>query len=238
LLCLKANDEDADEEFLLNWEEPQKNNGMLVYLCDVVVGNEMVESVTILKPIFDMRDAKNKNITATLLGDGSGIRVSEPTVPSCLLDGPHGDCRLSKIAHAVVAKSIKKKEAGLARTRQFKTVILRFPDGKTCNSKHFNKKGTHFLNNNIEVKGLDIKGKDPKKILMESKVAFMTWKVAVDGTTRDFNDSDDEDGDDEEWTTALSKHKKDQANKGETMDVDHDEQAEQANDDAWNVTES
>jgi hypothetical protein len=216
LLCFKANDEDANEELLLNFEEPENNNGMLVHQCDVVIGKEMVECVTILKPIYDIRDVRNKRITATLLQDGSGIRVSEPTVPFYLLDCPHGSCERSKIAHAVVVKKIKSKNT----TRQFKTVILQFPQVMTCNNKCFNKKGSNFLLNNIDFKALELKGKDQRVTLVESKVAYLTWKVATDGTSRDFNDSDDDDSDDDEWTAALSKHTTDQATGGTDMEDD------------------
>ena len=224
MLCFIASDEDADEELLLNFEEPENNSDMLVYQSDVVVGKEMVEAVTILKPIYDMRDTRNKSITATLLEDGSGIRVREPTVPSYLLDGPHGSCRLSKIAHAVVVKRIKKKNGA----RQFKTVILRFPEGTTCSNDHFNKKASRFLNNNIGFKELELNGKDSSKTLMESSVAFMTWKLAIDGTSRDFNNSDDEDSDDE-LAAALSKHndKKDHQDSTPAMDAENYEDCDQ-----------
>ena len=153
-----------------------------------------------------------------MLGDGSGIRVRESTVPSYLLDGRHGSDRLSQIAHAVAVKRIKKNAA-----HQFKTVILRFPQGTTCNNKHFNKKGTRFLSNNVGFKELELKGKDPNVTLMESSVAFMTWKLAIDGTSRDFNNSDDEDSDDE-LAAALSKHnQKDQQASTPSMDVQEED---------------
>ena len=222
MLCFKANDEDVNtDDFPLDFEEPQKNNGMLLYRNDVVIaGKEIVECASIMKPICDMRDAKNKLITATLLADGSGIRVREPSVPSYLLEGPHGDCSLSQIAHKVVSKKIKKKDGN----RQFKTQILRFPEGMTCNKSHFNKRGTPLLDNNVDFKDVIlIKGKeDPDDKI---KVSFFTWKVAVDGTNRAFDESDDDDDDDDEWNAALSKHKKDQnkAASKAAMDLDGDE---------------
>jgi hypothetical protein len=99
LLCFKANDLDANEEWLLNFEESKNNNGMLVYQSDVVIRKEVVECISVLKPMYDMREVRNKRITATLLRDGSGIRVSERTVPLFLLDSPHSSCERSDTQH-------------------------------------------------------------------------------------------------------------------------------------------
>lgn len=89
--CFCFEDDDLpDDEFTLDLEFPERNNGMLVIqAADIVCqAKELVNSLTIFKPVYDARDAKTKKITASLLPDGSGILVMEPTVPSYLLVSP------------------------------------------------------------------------------------------------------------------------------------------------------
>lgn len=187
--CFK-DDDHPDEEITLDFEYPERNNGMLVILANDIVcdSKELVNSLSIFKPIYDARDAKSKKITASLLPDGTGILVREPTVPTYLLE----------INKEMKAACMKKEPS-----HQCKTVLLRFPEGTTCNDKHFNKNSLQ-LNNNLRLKSLDLVGKDPSKT-MDSKVAYISWKVAIDGDTRDFNESDDEEEFDE-WEDAFSKH--------------------------------
>lgn len=165
----------------------------------IVVDNELVDSLVIYKPLFDIRDATSKNIKikASLLFDGTGIMVTEPKVPSYfykevekihLLEGLHG-CETMRSAHHVAAKDIRNQTH-----RQQKRVLLRFPEGVTCKVGHFNgatSSNDNKLKNNLRMMEMPV-NKQGNQI---ATVQFIYWRVVIEGTHRCLN-SDGEESDD------------------------------------------
>jgi hypothetical protein len=158
---------------------------------------QLIDALVIFKPIFDVRDAKGKNkIRASMLPDGDGIVVTEPTLPTFMmemtnemhaLEGEDNGCVPTYQAHRVAVTDIK-KSAG----RQTKEVVLRFPDGIRCKMEHFNgKKDGLKLSNNLRILPgeLGTGGAD-------TTFAYIFWKLPIDEKQRllqeEAEDSDDD----------------------------------------------
>ncbi len=81
--------QEVDDEFTLDVQFPENNkNGMSSFMTlNVVAGNNVVNYLVIVKPVFDISDTSGRNkISASLLQDGSGIVISEPKIPCFCLN--------------------------------------------------------------------------------------------------------------------------------------------------------
>lgn len=134
----------GSREMDFDFENAERNEGMLVVKAGgVQVGHELVEVVTIIRHIEDVEDFRNGRFQAQLLPDKSGIEFTFPSVPSYLVDavavkslyGSEGiyACKETSLSHAVAATDVHDDEE-----RQLRHIIAYFPDGITCNNRHFN----------------------------------------------------------------------------------------------------
>ena len=208
-LVLPFSDQDPDkpEEYILDIENPENNrNGILVIRGNEVVVNdatEMVDVLTIYKPLFDLRDAEKSK--ACLLPDWRGIQITEPKVPLCFsenakdmhrMEGKNQICEPTLRAHLAAANDIRKQPR-----RQQKQVIMRFPDGLTCNAQHFNGKNKHEpckLKNNVRtMETVSMKEKDIFSGEREktATVQFIFWKVVIEAAPRRLEDDTEEESD-------------------------------------------
>jgi hypothetical protein len=186
----------GEEEYDLDIERPENNvNGIMVVKGSEIIvgGKEVVDALTIYKPLYDVRDYKAKKVKASLLADGTGITVTEPTVPFYFiqnagqiydLEGAKA-CESTARTHAIAATGIKTNN-----NRQIKQVTLKFPDGITCNNDNFNKSttkdGSLKLKNNLRMMPVQM-DKDDKGDPITTTIAFVFWKVSIDGEARHLN---------------------------------------------------
>jgi hypothetical protein len=70
---------------MLSMDYPKRNpNGMMVFHAnDMKVDKELIDCITIYKPLFNARDIKKTK--AMLHEDGGGILVTEPSVPTYMI---------------------------------------------------------------------------------------------------------------------------------------------------------
>lgn len=188
------NKEDTDE-FTLDLKRPSANhNGMLVLRSDnLVSGRDMIDCITIIKPLFDARD--KLHVKAELLGDGTGFQVTEPSIPTYMVKDVEGmgilesedEFENAVRAHHKVATTRTKDH--LRRTKFF------FPDNIRC------KVG--------KVPGVSLKMKNQFRLIKVSGagkvstqapqiLAYIVWRLIVDGETRMIEKQESEDSDDYE----------------------------------------
>ena len=84
------NEEGDVDEFILNFKRPTANpNGMLVLRSDnLVCDTDMIDCITIIKPLFDARD--KSQVKANLFDDGTGFQVFEPSIPTYMVKDLEG----------------------------------------------------------------------------------------------------------------------------------------------------
>jgi hypothetical protein len=171
-------------------EHPENNEGMLVLKgVEIMISQEVLDAITIIRPLEDVDDFRKGRVQAQLLPDRSGIKFTLPSVPSYLLDAKdikslyaldgNGACTATKRAHDVAATDIQ-----LSDDRRLRHIIAYFPEGTTCSNRHFND-GVDGLNLKTRLvmfqNKLTFKGKPP----IPSLKPHVQWKVVVDtGRTR------------------------------------------------------
>lgn len=168
----------------LDFEHPENNDGMLVLKGnEITIGFEMINVVTIIKPLEDVEDFRKGRIKAHLLPDKSGIMFSWPSVPAYLLDpdeieklykmDSHGVCLATRRSHDVVATDVHSDDV-----RKLRHIIAHFPKGITCSNRYFND-GMDGLNlktkliifqNLVHNKGRDVPCPKP----------MVRWKVVLE----------------------------------------------------------
>ena len=129
------------EDITLNLLRPEDNNGLLVLRgVDITTGNQVVDAITIYKPLEDIQDFREKRIKAALFEDGSGIKVCWPSIPAFFfdvermhaVDGTHV-CEPTMRSHRVAVTAVSSDQ-----NRRVRQIFIHFPDGITCNNNHFN----------------------------------------------------------------------------------------------------
>jgi hypothetical protein len=128
----------------LDFVHPENNQGMLVLKgSEILVGQEVVDAITIIRPLEDVEDFRQGRIKARLLADRTGIRISLPAAPAFLieakdinalyeLDGRNA-CAATKRAHDIVATDIQADDE-----RRVRHIVAYFPEGITCSNRLFN----------------------------------------------------------------------------------------------------
>ena len=180
-------DEDDDDvlEVKLNLTNGEKNNifGIHAFIsAPFIYGDEEVEVVVIQKQvndIDDVRDTANHPITMTLLEDGSGIDVVEPSMPSFML-APNGGLDLYEDCKEEMAKALLTKHmiqvAGIKNTPSRKTnkYRLKFPPNIRCKMGYMNEMNGNDLHGHVTVVKKDIKNKRGKSIVFTNvTIRFM-----------------------------------------------------------------
>ena len=169
---------------------------------EVQVEKNMVDKLTILKPIFDMDDFDLKLYKAALTKGGTGIVVTEPTIPGYLWKNPvkiqelidfdqKSSCTKSELTYKFIRMDMKKN-----REHRTHEVIYYFPQDITCNNQHFNgskKMGekqeliTEMFVFELEI-GVDAdKGNEP----IFQYCPFLCWKMAINGEDKQVDDDED-----------------------------------------------
>lgn len=167
---------------------------MVLRAVGVVHENKELDTLTIYKPLYDIRDALDNQIKASLLSDGTGIMYTEPKATTYLSkdivkihrmeNQTDNDREPLHRAHRVAANNIKKDSS-----RQQKKVLLQFPDGITCSVGHFSRNQKNpQLKNNKRMMNVNENDTDPG-----TAVQFVFWQMVIDGAPRNLDSSDESD---------------------------------------------
>ena len=201
-----------EEQYDLNFVYPERNPpGVFAFLTPNVMleSKEVVDVVSVYKCAVDARDTMD--IKAEMLEDGTGILVSQPSVPSFLIknvkqmyaydkndDTKEDFAEALMRDHLVTANAIDKR-----KERQTQQVELRFPPGVTCNTKHFKNKPTdNRLRNNKRLCTVTVipgPTKDDPPIKTQD-IPFILWRMTVDKEDRHV---EQEDSDSDEDLAAM-----------------------------------
>jgi hypothetical protein len=192
---------------------------MVIRGSDVKFEDEILNTLTIYIPVPDARDGKQKKYKATLLSDGSGIRVMMPSMPFYFIqavDAIHslevgGDtdagsastaiCEQTKLKHLALATAMR-----TTRTRQVKELVFRFPDKMTCTNSHYNKRKSPAdlkLKNNLRMLDVEV-DKDADGDPVIHTMTFIFWKVVIEGEVQKLEAAADSESDDD-WTEATKR---------------------------------
>jgi hypothetical protein len=152
---------------------------------------QVVDKLSIYKPIFDIEDMKSKRYAARISQDGGGIIVTEPSVPQFLWEDADGIQNLVDGSNVCTVTRLSYRVHGtrFAENDEIRTteVEYRLEDGITINNEFFNQDcngappATPFL--------LEPKMVVQKRVLMTDRsgndvvdfMPFVVWKMAIDG---------------------------------------------------------
>jgi hypothetical protein len=190
--------QESDEKFTLDLKFPEQNkNGMMAFMAlDVVFGNNMVDCLVIVKPVFDMSDTSGSNkISATLLQDGSGIVIKEPKIPSFCLDDTiflsEDDTNISRAIfgkHSTIATAVKSSQS-----RLMKNTLCYFPGDMKCYLSIDDGEGLKLKNKLRVVEGMKIIDPSDGTTLIQHYNTFIYWTLAVQGTERPLSEEENND---------------------------------------------
>jgi hypothetical protein len=163
----------------LQWEDP--------------VTRQVVDKLSIYKPIYDIHDYREGRYLARLSQNGNAIIITEPVVPEYLWNEPEAIQKLvdgvgNEVCH-VTDKSYKITRTRFVENKEYRTFESRylFPKDVTCNNEFFNndangappgspyKLVTKMI---LQKRQLGIDG-DNRPIF--SFMPFIVWRMAIDG---------------------------------------------------------
>jgi hypothetical protein len=182
------------------WKNP---NGMFcVRGNEVQVNNAVVDKLTIYKPIFDMDDYDLKLYKAYLTKNGTGITITEPTIPGYLWKNAtkiqetidqdsRSLCQKSEITFKTIRMHLKKNKEYRSHD-----VTYYFPQDITCNNRYFNgSKKTdgekQELITDMFVYDLPL-GKDSSEDDIIQYCPYIVWRMAIDGEEKQIEDDDED----------------------------------------------
>jgi hypothetical protein len=192
------------EEHDLDFGFPERNpTGVFAFLTPNVMlhSKEVVDVVWIYKCAVDARDAMD--IKAQMLEDGTGILVTQPSVPSFMIkdvkqmhDADMAEAFAEPLLrdHLVQANAIDKR-----KERQSQQVEYKFPPGITCNTNHFKSKPSdNRLRNNKRLCKVTVipgaaKGDPP---IQTQDIPFILWRMTVDKEDRHVEQQDSDSDED------------------------------------------
>jgi hypothetical protein len=188
-------------EFTLNYDLPEQNYGYFITrVSNVTVGDERMDILMIIKPLFDPRDIKNDTkFTAMLLPNRTGMYITEPSVPYYMsesvaameqaernyLEGNETMCAASVLEYRTQIAALGKSES-----RKSKTTIIRFPNNIKGNNTYLNKpnpkktksasKYDLATNSRFILQQMEV-GTDK---LLNFCAPYAYWKIVIEGTIR------------------------------------------------------
>jgi hypothetical protein len=173
-----------EQDFTLDFEHPERNpNGMFAFTTpNVDVPNsttdEVVHVATVYKAVTDMRDMGE--FGATLLEDGSGFILMEPSVPRFILEPEdlhdlEGEelCVEVMKSHQLNFTAIDKR-----KNRQSKQGTFHFPHDIQCTRAHFGNHPNGTLQNQFRVLTVAVQAGKTQDI------PFIFWKITIDQEAR------------------------------------------------------
>lgn len=189
---------ELDDEFTLDLKFPERNkSGMMAFVVlDVVSGNNVVNNLVIVKPVFDISDTSGGNkISASLLQDGSGIVIKESKIPSFFLDenytifSSEDDTNISRAiyrTHLTIATAVK-----ASQRRLMKDTVCLFPGDMKCYLSFEDGEGLKLKNNLRVVEGMKIIDPTNGKTMIQHYNSFIYWTLVIQGSERPLSSEED-----------------------------------------------
>jgi hypothetical protein len=198
---MSDDEDDSDvQRFRLDFERPWRSpcNGMIAVKgiqWEDPTTRQVLDKLSLYKPIFDIKDFQAGRYSARLAQDGSGVYITEPTVPQffwsddlatsvqAIVDG--GANSICKVTE----KSFNITTTRLQENKEFRTceVLYLFPKGITCNNEFFNNDSTgvppstpYKLVTKMHLQKRDM-GNDGAGDIIYDFMPFVAWKMAIDG---------------------------------------------------------
>jgi hypothetical protein len=191
LLCLCQPLAEDEEVYTLNIHNPERNpSGFFAIKTQAVkMPKELIDTLTVMLSVPDVRDYQQSKYSAKLLPGGEGIVITKPRQPLFLY------CRsddLAKFKHVIPGaefahKAAANKVCDKAANEQLKEVVLYFPDGMICNQKYFNDEDEpDSLEATFMVISTAIGTRaDGKEVLQHC--SYVRWDFVIDGEARVLN---------------------------------------------------
>ncbi len=190
------------QTFQLYFEEPWKNPFGMVCIVGTKVEHEktVIDKLTIIKPVFDINDNQRELFKGRLNSDGTGIIVTEPTIPGFLWQNPQDIqelidaeedeiCDRSFQTYKTIRTDMKRNKDLLSHE-----VIYRFPKGVTCNNEFFNsmnRRSSHYELDTDMIIYKQVLGVDEQNNNIIQFCPCLVWKMAIDGEGKQTDDDDD-----------------------------------------------
>ena len=160
---LKAVGDAGIPEYTLNLERGESNvNGIFAYISPSFVWEEeQVEVVVLVQKVADITDIRNDpaSFSMSLLPDGGGVLVEEPSVPHFMVDSYDDLYDMNKTdtkypdleyachtTHAVCMTAIQQNQK-----RQKNKYILKFPENVVCKMGYMNPSNGRALRGKVTV---------------------------------------------------------------------------------------
>ena len=145
-------------------------NGTFAFLSSpFVFGDEQIEAIVLLKQVSDFADVRSETnpIVVSLLPDGSGVLVQEPSLPSFLKNDAYkfyedlySEMSLAfRTSHIVSATALSNDPV-----KQTKKYILRFPTGMTGKMGYMNQEKGLEVTGHVQITNSSVQAKNKKKI--------------------------------------------------------------------------
>ena len=144
-------------------------NGTFAFLSSpFVFGDEQIDAIVLVKQVSDFADVRSETnpIVVSLLPDGSGVLVQEPSLPSFLKNEVHKfyeDCdpEMSvafRTSHIVSATALTNDPS-----KQKKKYTLRFPTGMTGKMGYMNQDKGLELTGHVQLTNSSVETKKKKR---------------------------------------------------------------------------
>jgi hypothetical protein len=185
----------------MDYIHPERNHGFFAMrVHNVVVGDERMDAIVVITPLYDPRDAKEETLfKAMLLPNRSGIEITEPSLPyfmqhsiKAINDAEKHFVTSGQSPCEATALEFKTKvvETTGSDYRNTKTTVIRFP---------YNIRGSNdYLNDNADKKTKHAHKYDlfthrrfiPQQIPLGKKEqiawcgSYVYWKIVINGTVQ------------------------------------------------------
>lgn len=150
--------------FLLNLEQGESNaNGVFAFkTASFVWEEEQVEAVVLIKQVSDIADARAPNkYTMSLLEDGTGVLVEEPSVPNFFIKQFDGLYEGYTKEHSMFAMhtthAVCMTALLAAPERQTRKYIMKFPNGIKWKKGYMNTVNGNSLRGDVKLTKTSVK---------------------------------------------------------------------------------
>lgn len=200
------------EEYKLSISRPWKNPYWIVAVVSSnnVIGTKIVNSLKIMFPIPDpvmFSDATTKKkISAVLMKGGRGMEITIPSMCTCM-SAPasvgivHGQesqvDEAATLEHTILSAEYMRGD----RDIQYKKIILQFPGGMSCTTRHFNSDDDDDESQKLKTKfwlgAVKTEHHKDDDGLIQMLTPFVWWKLAIKSRARSIKTVQDSDSDDD-----------------------------------------
>jgi hypothetical protein len=170
---------------------------MVINAKDVAKDGQILNVITVVHQINDIKDYHDKKISAVLIEDGRAMKVTVPTVPHWMWNNVENIyeleqffCQQTSNAHVAAGLAMKNDKDN----KQTKDMIFHFPDGKSCKTDFYDNRNDQFkLKNYFRL--LPISTNVGSDQIVKQQIPFVCWKFVIDEEKRLLEAAHDEDED-------------------------------------------